>query len=243
MKYFYITGTSKGLGKALAIKLLEDSNNFVYGFARTKTIIHQNYGHYFLDFSNLEDVDAFRFDRTDYTGVEEVVLINNAATITEIVHYDKKTTNEIINDFHVNLISPAILTRRFMYAYRKFIGKRMVINISSGAGKQPISALNTYCASKAAIDMLSKVIAKEEKEKSERNPFHIFSIDPGIMDTKMMAHIREANPNEFSSHENFMKYKTDNRLSKPEDIARKIVEVLKNPQKFPEVLIDLRNIE
>ncbi len=61
MNYIFITGTSCGIGKAMTELLLRDSNNYVIGFARTKSIEHENYEHVFLDLSNPEEVKEFEF--------------------------------------------------------------------------------------------------------------------------------------------------------------------------------------
>ena len=53
MNLIYITGSSSGLGKALAELLLEDNNNQVVGVARRKTIQHERYTHYSLDLKEL----------------------------------------------------------------------------------------------------------------------------------------------------------------------------------------------
>jgi len=48
LNYYYITGTSRGIGKAFAEYLLEDPSNYVIGISREKTIEHPNYRHFFL---------------------------------------------------------------------------------------------------------------------------------------------------------------------------------------------------
>ena len=57
MNLIYITGSSSGLGKALAELLLEDKNNFVVGIARRETIQHERYTHYTLDLKEVIKVN------------------------------------------------------------------------------------------------------------------------------------------------------------------------------------------
>ena len=54
----YITGSSSGIGKALAELLLEN-NHKVIGLSRTNTISHVNYKHVFIDLSEPEIVAKF----------------------------------------------------------------------------------------------------------------------------------------------------------------------------------------
>ena len=53
---YIITGASKGIGKAIAEKLLKDENNQVVGVQRTNSISHPNYRHQPLDFSDIDAV-------------------------------------------------------------------------------------------------------------------------------------------------------------------------------------------
>ena len=61
MKHFFITGTSRGIGKALAETLLENDNNEVTGISRTRSIKHPNYKHITTDLSNLSDTESIFF--------------------------------------------------------------------------------------------------------------------------------------------------------------------------------------
>ena len=79
-KAAFITGTSKGIGKAIAELLL--SNDFlVFGFSRNNTIKHPNFTFSKIDLSNLDQLQTVEFTKVK---IEEAILINNAATIGEI---------------------------------------------------------------------------------------------------------------------------------------------------------------
>ena len=49
--HYYITGSSSGIGKALAEELLTDPNNVVHGISRSETISHERYRHTTVDFA------------------------------------------------------------------------------------------------------------------------------------------------------------------------------------------------
>ena len=56
MNYYYITGTSRGIGKAFAEQLLEDPSNNVIGLSRQNTIEHGNYRHFYLDLTDMKAI-------------------------------------------------------------------------------------------------------------------------------------------------------------------------------------------
>ena len=84
MNYYYITGTSRGIGKALALLLLQENNNYVIGLSRTNTIEHERYEHIDFDLSNFEQVANYGF--IDILDAEKVILINNAGMIGDVKH-------------------------------------------------------------------------------------------------------------------------------------------------------------
>ena len=84
MNYFFITGSSQGLGKSLTELLLQDSNNVVYGFSRTQSINHANYIHTSIDLSDLTKVEEYEFPTLE--NPEKVILINNAGIVGDVNH-------------------------------------------------------------------------------------------------------------------------------------------------------------
>ena len=88
-------------------------------------------------------------------------------------------------------------------------------SISSGAAHTPIAGWNTYCSSKAGLDMLSKCIDEEHKD------FINLSIAPGKVDTPMQKDIRFADENEFPRLKEFQAYHSKKELSDPKEIAQK----------------------
>ena len=81
MNLIYITGSSSGLGKALAELLLEDNNNHIVGIARRETIQHERYIHYTLDLKEVINENIFQMLPPN---CEKVVLINNAGAVGPI---------------------------------------------------------------------------------------------------------------------------------------------------------------
>jgi len=238
MDFYYVTGSSRGIGKALVEKILENENNFVYGLSRNNFILHDRFEHYRIDLSNIEEVKKFPFQ--EHKRSERVVLINNAATLGEVLPIGKHENEEIANTFHLNLITPSILINKFIQYYRNFFGTKQIINISSGAGRHAIESWAVYCASKSGLDLLSEVI---NLENSKDKNFQIWSIAPGIVDTKMQEEIRKVQFEDFPNVNQFIDYKEKNQLYSPNFVANKIISILNSPQKYAKVCLDIRNLD
>lgn len=239
MNYFFITGTSKGLGKALAELLLEDHQNVVYGLSRTNSIQHSNFTQVKIDLSDLTQVEAFKFP--DLNDADKIVLVNNAGIVGDVAHVGKIDNKKIIACYNLNLIAPAILTNMFVAAYSKFTTEKMILNISSGAGRTPIDGWNVYCSSKAGLDMFSQVL-KEETTINQSN-ITVLSLAPGIIDTNMQEQIRSSNKSGFSNIERFVAYKNNGDLSSPENTAKQVLRFITEKELSNNVLCSVRDIE
>ena len=233
---FIVTGTSKGLGKALAEILLSEGNE-VLGISRKQTIENENYKHVLLDLNQLDKVAAFKFPEKE--NYQKIVLVNNAGIIGDIEHVGNIDNQAIAKTFTVNTIAPAILMNNFIRQYHYFEGEKIILNISSGAGKVAIDGWSAYCASKAAIDMFSQVAAKEVE--LDRSGFKIYALSPGIIDTGMQEQIRQAGVEGFSEVERFKAYKANNELQSAEETAGKIFWFLQNTGKFNDVIVSVRD--
>jgi benzil reductase ((S)-benzoin forming) len=240
VNYFFITGTSKGIGKAIAEALLSDSGNYVTGISRSCSISHKRYRHIPLDLSIHQSVieNAGKIFGT-LEVPEKVVLINNAGSIGEVGYIGEIQSSSIAESLHVNMISSAVLMNEFVRHYKELKAEKIIVNISSGAGKKPVDGWGTYCASKAAMDMLSEVAATEEKIRNRG--FRIFSVAPGIADTEMQEKIRNAKQIDFSTVEKFQKYKEDGMLPDPAAIAQKYIYLINNTLQFPQTILSVRD--
>lgn len=240
MNYYVITGTSRGIGKALAEKLLTNKNNLVLGISRTQTIYHENYKHFNIDFYSLDEVPDFEFPDADNTN--KVVLINNSGVINEILRVGKLSSESIIGDYNVNIVAPTILSNNFIKAYQNLKNERIILNISSGAGRHAIDAWSTYCASKSALDMFSLTISEEQKHYMAEKRIKVFSVAPGVVDTAMQDQIRDTKPEEFSKLDRFINLKNNNELTSPNVVAEKLLYIINNSNKINDVVIDVREM-
>ncbi len=237
---FIITGTSKGIGKALVGLVLQKSQIKVIGISRSKSEVkHPNYLHIACDLGKMEEIEDKLNEIFPEGKFERIVLINNAGVIGEIAHLGKSSNQSIRQIFAINSIAPAILMNAFVKKYAQSKeAKKIVVNISSGAATKAIDGWSGYSASKAALNMLTQT-AQNESEL-DQNGIRFFAVAPGVVDTAMQQEIRNSSSKDFSSLGNFIGLKENNQLSSPEYAAEKIMYLIENQEKFNEVIQDVR---
>ena len=126
MNYYYITGASRGIGKAIAEALLKNENNVVHGISRNHHIDHPNYERHTLDLSNPDHAASFNFETHRDAGT--IVLINNAGDVGELVKLGGLDNTKIVKDYNLNLVSPSILINNFIQVYRDHAAAKQIIN-------------------------------------------------------------------------------------------------------------------
>ncbi|MFP4555441.1 MAG: SDR family NAD(P)-dependent oxidoreductase [Bacteroidales bacterium] len=233
---FYITGTSRGIGKSIAELALMDEDNFVFGYSRTQTINHANYKHISSDFSNPENLMSLELPVK--ADASKAVLINNAGMLGQVKPIGSQDTENIIKTHTVNAIAPTIITNLFLNAYKNNDTEKTIINISSGAARKPVESWANYCSTKASLDMLSRVVQQENADSNLR----VFAVAPGVVDTKMQDEIRSVSSKDFPHLEKFLNYKTGNHLSNTKDVANMLMHIINNPQDYGDVLMDVREL-
>ena len=225
MNYYFITGTSRGIGEALAKALLINKRNYVLGFSRNQSIEESNYSHKHIDLSNIDSITNFDFPNVP--NAESICLVNNAGTLGDIKYFGNLSDENLAHTMVTNFVAPIVLSNKFMRKYKDITTTKTIINLGSGASKTPYDGWGAYCASKAGLDMITRVIAKEQDITN--TGFQIYNIAPGVVDTKMQENIRESNPDDFSHLDKFVELKQANGLYQAKDVAIKLVELIQNP--------------
>jgi benzil reductase ((S)-benzoin forming) len=235
---YIVTGSSKGLGRALVEQLIQSDQNLVVGISRSSMEEKDNFRPVELD---LADTDALigqldsAFPEGDF---QNVFLINNAGWIGDIASLGNLDPVGIQRIQAINVVAPALLINEFVKRYQRLEGKKVVVNISSGAATKAIDGWSGYCSSKAALNQLSLVAEEESKLKGFGIKY--YALSPGIIDTPMQEEIRSVPEENFSNIEKFRSYKSQNQLSSPEEVAGKVIYLLNHTDKFLDVLQDVR---
>ncbi|MBO9401034.1 SDR family oxidoreductase [Shimia sp. R9_3] len=193
-----ITGASRGIGASAARLFAEAGANVVLLARSTGDIeaIAAEIG---------EKARAIQCDVADYAEVEAAlnstveifgsldVLINNAGVVEPISHLassDPAAWGKVID---INLKGVYHGMRAAM-PIMEAAGGGTILTISSGAAHGPVEAWSHYCASKAAVNMLTRCIDKEARH----NGIRAIGLSPGTVATQMQREIKASGINPVS---------------------------------------------
>ncbi len=236
MNNYFITGTSSGIGQAIVKVLLQHQDNKILGFSRTNKLFHPQFEHEAIDLSQTKDLDKISFPNLKKPKI--IVLINNAGMLGKIKHIGQQKNQNIIDAMQVNFTSAAVLINQFIKKYQDVDCEKIIINISSGAATTAYDGWGNYCSAKAALNIFTEVIAKEQKTK--QFPIKAFAIAPGVVDTIMQDTIRNTEVENFSNKGKFVDLKNNNQLYKAHDVAEKLVVMIQNTDMIDGIISRIR---
>jgi len=156
-----VTGTSRGIGKEIAIQLLENNVN-VFGISRTNPknkIVHSKYKHLTFDLNN--HVEIIYNIKKILKGTDIHILVNNAGISIENINEINKDVINFKKTLDINLISPFILMSLICEHQRKKKIKGKIINISSIGGILGFPNNPAYQASKSGLLGLTRAFARD----------------------------------------------------------------------------------
>jgi benzil reductase ((S)-benzoin forming) len=225
---FIITGTTRGIGRALADRAQTRGNSFVIGFSRAGAFVEGNRQNIRIDLNATESIgaafDAIGLDAERTGGLKKTVLINNAGVLGPIAPIVDCDTEALAGNIRVNLTAPMVLAHHFYRFSKSFPGKKWIVNITSGASRSPYFGWSAYGAAKAGLDMATRAMALEF---SRIDPaFHACAVAPGTVDTDMQAQIRQCTPEQFERVDKFIDLKSKNALFTPEQTARDLIRLI-----------------
>ena len=209
MRKILISGASRGIGKAIAVKLLKEGHKISLGVRREESLINT-----FLDqkSNNPEKLIVSYYDAMDKNSSKEwvqktVKTFNGIDTIIHCAGIFKRTglifNNDELQDidslWRVNVMGPWILTKD-AWTYLSMSNSARIIVLVSMSGKRSKGNLASYSMSKFALMSLCQTMRNEGWNKGIR----VTAICPGWVNTDMSKGI-----NHFKKKE----------MSQPNDIA------------------------
>ena len=222
-KIVLVTGSSRGIGAAAAIKFAELGATVIIHYAHDKTkakeVFDRLHGscHMLLqaDLSNPEDVKRL-FDKVIRQKEKIDILVNNAGIYEEEVWWDldyeswQQHWKKTIDTNLTGMANLSFLAAKQMIAQ----GYGRIINISSrGAFRGEPHAL-PYGAAKAAMNSFGQSMAWALANKN----VHVFTLAPGWVETDMTHHILETERGKAVAAQSPM-----NRVASPEELAHAII--------------------
>ena len=213
-----VSGGSKGIGKAIAMKLAQAGSNVVI-CSRKKENLDSAVNE---AESNGLTLSPIEFNTSNNESIQSVVdhtiekfnrvdvLVNNAAANP---YYGPILNSE---DSHWDKIFDVNVKGYFNFA--KACSDTMIannsgkiINVASIAAKTPLEGLGVYNISKAAVVMLTKVLAKELGEHN----INVNTLAPGLIKTDFSKALWE---NE-DTHNKIVKSIPQGKMGSPDDIS------------------------
>jgi len=179
-----ITGVTRGLGRALADWYIANGHTVV-GCGRSAEILELRFTHpaphdfSVVDVTEENKVSLWAEKVTGRHGAPDI-LINNAALINAPAPLWKVPAGEFNKLIDVNVKGVATVIRHFVPAMVAR-GRGVIVNLSSGWGRGTSPEVAPYCASKYAIEGLTKSLAQELPPGMAAVP-----LNPGIIDTDML---------------------------------------------------------
>jgi NAD(P)-dependent dehydrogenase (short-subunit alcohol dehydrogenase family) len=180
-----VTGATRGIGRALANRLVE-LGHAVIGCGRSRAGI---------DELSIELGDPHRFDAVDVAEWREVeewgravlsespppdLLINNAGIINRNAPLWEVPAEEFSEVLDINVDGTANVIRAFLPAMIAN-GRGIIVNMSSGWGRSTSPDVAPYCASKWAIEGLTQALSQELP-----SGLAAVAVSPGVVDTDML---------------------------------------------------------
>lgn len=216
MKTALITGASKGIGKACALRLSRDGYHVVINYSNNDELAENvkneiiasggSASIYKADVSSPDQVkEMFRTVSREFGSID--VLVNNAGIVRDeyLLMLQGETLDKCID---INI-------KGYFYCAQQAAVKMMrkksgvIINMSSVSSKYALKGQSVYSATKGAVNSMTQTLAKELASYGIR----VNAVAPGFISTEMLASI----PEDLKA--SYLDAVPLGRLGTPEDVA------------------------
>lgn len=226
-KVILVTGSSKGIGKEVAILLAKNGAKIIVNHSNsqkeadaTVAEITQNGGEAIVIKADVSDrvqvTELFNKSIEVFGKID--VLINNAGTMISKKLKDA-TQDDFTKQFEVNVRG---VFNTLQEADSKLADNGIIINFSSSTTKLMLPTYAIYSATKAAVEQITRVFAKEIGRGISVN-----AIAPGATETELFMNGKSQ---EFIDKLSAMN--AFNRLAQPIDIARVVLFLASDDSKW-----------
>ena len=221
-KVAVVTGASKGIGAGIAKRLAAEGAAVVVNYSSSKEgadkvvdEITKRGGKAIAvqaDVAKKKDIDRL-FAETKKAFGRLDILVNNAG-VFEFLPLEQVTEEHFHRHFDINVLGLLLAIQEAT----KYFGPEggSVINISSSASVSAPAVASVYSATKAAVDTITKSLAKELGPRKVR----VNAINPGMVETEG---VREGGFLGSDFQKMFEAQSALGRIGQPDDIAPAVV--------------------
>lgn len=217
-----VTGASRGLGAGLAARFVERGMR-VGLCARTTPDAPRAAPADHVVTAPVDVTDAAAVERFCARVAETLgpigLWVNNAGVLDPVGPLRDADPAAVADHIGVNLLGVVHGTATYARFVRSRSGGGALVNITSGAASTPYPGWGPYCASKAAVDQLTRVVALEEADAGLR----ALAVAPGVVDTDMQAAIRATSADRFPPVQRFLDLHAAGAFNSPAWVADHIV--------------------
>lgn len=183
VKTAWVTGGSKGIGKSICQKLLDDGTT-VYSISRSlgRGISHPKYHQLQLDLADLVAVKHFLAEFNSKYEIPDL-LINNAG-YGAFFDWGKFPDQELVDQMQVLFTTPALFCKKFapLMAQRE---SGAIVNLSSLAVLYPLPFMPIYNSAKAALSSLTRSLVLEYNDNPKFIDFRMGDINTAFNDSSI----------------------------------------------------------
>ena len=185
-KVAVVTGASKGIGASIAKHLAAEGASVVVNYASSKAGADKVVGEITAQGGRAIAVQGSVAKRADIERLfaetrkafgQTDILVNNAG-VYEFGPLEQINEESFHKQFDTNVLGLILTTQEALKHFNGDGGS--VINISSVVGVNPMPGATIYSATKAAVDAVTKSLARELGPKKVR----VNSINPGMIETE-----------------------------------------------------------
>lgn len=226
-----VTGTSSGIGEAVACELLSRKWRVIGLSRRPAAIENPQYSHLQLDLANVAELTRVQ-DEVGHvlanSSVARLGLVNCAADPGLLGPLERVDPVQMLRVCAVNVVAPAWLMGWLVHRGKRNVPIR-IVNVSSGADVTPYAGLGAYGSTKAALRMAGMILACEldSQERTDgRRDVTILSYSPGAVDTPMQVAVRSSTIETLPIVDLFKQLAADGLLAPPSRPAAEIAAYL-----------------
>ncbi len=181
-----VTGASKGIGAGIAKQLASEGASVVVNYASSRAgadkvvaeIVAAGGKAVAVQADVSKEADVLRLFAETKTAYGKLDILVNNAGVYEFAPIEAVTPELFHKQFDLNVLGLLLASREAVKLFGDAGGS--IINISSVVSMAAVPFASVYAATKAAVDMVTKSLAKELGPKKIR----VNSINPGMVETE-----------------------------------------------------------
>ena len=215
MKRYFITGASRGIGRAITEKLADPGHTLLLhgrdheALAKTRTLVEAKSARAVQLYSDLRLAESVE-KMIEEIGSEPIDTLVNNAEIASVKPLDQITLEEWQTIFAINVTAPFLLTQRLL---PRMPGGSSTVNILSIAAKTGFPNWSAYCMSKFALEGFSQAVREEARALG------VLNIYPAATDTEIWHPVEAEWPREKMLRPEEIGDAVAYALSRPADVA------------------------